>query len=188
MRNLCNVFYNSCNSINLIFCIRLLNVNTIWITISILNSYFEAGDFLCGGRLKPLWSAPCRNNPVKAGEAQQNQPLRLVYKQTVLRSGSGITAQVSGCCCQRTQSAGTRRRWRCCWLCASGIKGRHCWNEKQMLVRNSPDCSSFFFFHARASSAASFLLSLSLSLSLLYPLSSFSPWALTHAIPTWSYS
>lgn len=27
----------------------------------------------------------------------------------------------------------------------SRIKGRHCWNEKQMLVRNSPDCSSFFF-------------------------------------------
>lgn len=35
---------------------------------------------------------------------------------------------------------------RCSMLCASGIKGRHCWNEKQMLVRNSPDCSSFSFF------------------------------------------
>lgn len=33
-----------------------------------------------------------------------------------------------------------------CLFCASGIKGRHCWNEKQMLVRNSPDCSSFVFF------------------------------------------
>lgn len=57
--------------------------------------------------------------------------------------------------------------WPRCLFCASGIKGRHCWNEKQMLVRNSPDCSSFF--HARASNAASvhrspsYFLSLSLS-------------------------
>lgn len=58
--------------------------------------------------------------------------------------------------------------WPCCLFCASGIKGCHCWNEKQMLARNSPDCSSFF--HARASNAASlhhspsYFLSVSLSL------------------------
>lgn len=45
------------------------------------------------------------------------------------------------------------RWWPCCLFCASEIKGRHCWNEKQMLARNSPDCSTFF--HAWASNAAS---------------------------------
>lgn len=66
--------------------------------------------------------------------------------------------------------------WPCCLFCASGIKGRHCWNEKQMLVRNSPDCSSFF--HAWASNAASVhrfpSYFLSLSLSLLCKLFTFS--------------
>lgn len=47
-------------------------------------------------------------------------------------------------------------------LCALGIKERYCWNEKQMLVRNSPDCSRFFFFfHAWVSSAAKLYLLLS---------------------------
>lgn len=52
--------------------------------------------------------------------------------------------------------------WPCCLFCASGIKGRHCWNELQMLARNYPDCSSFF-------SCLSFECCLSLSLSPLLP-------------------
>lgn len=60
-----------------------------------------------------------------------------------------IAAQVPGWC----QGLGFLSWWQRCLFCASGIKGRHCWNEKQMLGRNSPDCSSFF--HAWASNAAS---------------------------------
>ena len=85
-------------------------------------------------------------------------------------------------------------RWRCCPLCSSGIKDRHCWNEKQMLVRNSPDCSSFF--HAWALRAASLHLPPSLPPSCV-----LSPLSAVYILPllpsflwqsdtdsTWSYS
>lgn len=83
--------------------------------------------------------------------------------------------------------------WPRCLFCASGIKGRHCWNEKQMLARNSPDCSSFF--HAWASNAASVHCSppyfLSIFPSLLCTLSTFlfflSSFQLSHR-PNLSYS
>lgn len=81
-------------------------------------------------------------------------------------------------------------RW-CSSLCASGIKGRHCWNEKQMLVRNSPDCSSFFLF-----SCLGFEHRLTPSPSLLLPLSAeyistllfFSLFSYFDTSCTWSYS
>lgn len=68
-------------------------------------------------------------------------------------------------CRMQSEDVGTWSWWWCSLLCASGIKGRHCWNEKQMLVRNSPDCSSFSFF-----SCLSFERCLTLSPSLLPPL------------------
>lgn len=69
--------------------------------------------------------------------------------QTLFSFGSwGVLLRVSGVLFEHFT-------WRRCQggvLCVSGFKGRHCWNEKQMFRRNSPDCSSF---HGSAQRAAS---------------------------------
>lgn len=117
-------------------------------------------------------------------KTQSVRKLNKTCVQALFSFRSRITVQVLGCC-QRMHFVGTWRWWQCCSLCASRIKGRHCWNEKQMLVRNSPDCSSFFLF-----SCLSFQHCLSpspplslLCISTLYSLLFLSFLTLTHTVP-----